>query len=214
MKIALVIYPGFTALDIIGPFQVLADIPGHEVHIVAQHAGPVTDHTGRLTLTATTSFDDLPDPDIIVVAGALDDRPPDTAAVEWLRRVHPTAQWTTSVCTGSLYLAAAGILDDVDEATCHWARSHRLEEYGTTYTPRRVVRQDRIITAAGVSSGIDMALVLLEELYGPAVAQSVQLAIEYDPEPPHDVGSPSKAGPELVAAVHAVLNPPPPAATL
>ncbi len=206
MKIALVIYPGFTALDIIGPFQVLADVPDHDVMIVAEHAGPVTDHTGRLTLTATAGFDDVPDPDIVVVAGALQDRPPDAAAVDWLRRVHPTTRWTTSVCTGSLFLAAAGILGGHD-ATCHWARAHRLEEYGITYTPRRIVRHDRVMTAAGVSAGIDMALHLLDELHGPTVAQSVQLAIEYDPEPPYDCGSPATADPDLTQLVAAVLNP-------
>lgn len=206
MKIALVIYPGFTALDIIGPFQVLADAPAHDVMIVAEHAGPVVDHTGRLVLAATASFDEIPDPHIVVVAGALQDRPPDQAAVDWLRRVHPTTRWTTSVCTGSLYLAAAGILDGHD-ATCHWARAHRLEEFGVTYTPQRIVRHGRVMTAAGVSAGIDMALHLLEDLHGPVVAQSIQLAIEYDPEPPYDCGSPAKADPDLTRLVAALLNP-------
>lgn len=206
MKIALVLYPGFTALDITGPFQVLADVPGHDTMFVAEQPGAVTDHTGRFSLIANLGYDDIPDPDIVVVPGALADRRPDLRTTEWLRQVHPTTQCTTSVCTGSTYLAAAGILDHVGDATCHWARSHRLEEYGVSYTPRRIVRHGRVVTAAGVSAGIDMGLHLLEAMYGAGVAQSVQLAIEYDPEPPHDCGSPAKADPELTQMVHAALN--------
>ena len=176
MQIALALYPHFTMLDIIGPFQVLADVPGHETAFVAAKAGPVVDHTGLVALTATKSFADGPQPEV----------------------VHPTTTWTTSVCTGGVYLAAAGILDGLD-ATTHWARKRALEKLGAHYTTERVVERGKIITAAGVSSGIDMALTLLDRLYGPDMAQMIQLAIEYDPQPPFDAGSPAKAPTELVA---------------
>jgi transcriptional regulator GlxA family with amidase domain len=210
MQIALALYPGFTALDVIGPFQVLADVPGHEVVFVAGEAGPVIDHTGRCPLVASASFAETTAPDVVVVPGELfaarDDR-----LVEWLRGVHPTTSWTTSVCTGSLYLAAAGILDGAD-ATTHWARKERLEDLGAHYTEQRVVERGKVITAAVVSSGIDMALTLVARIDGPEMAQLAQLAIQYDPRPPFDAGSPSKAPAELVALARAALEPPAPAA--
>jgi transcriptional regulator GlxA family with amidase domain len=204
MQIALALYPKFTALDIVGPFQVLADVPGHEVAFVAGEAGPVVDHTGRCPLVATATFADVTAPDVVVVPGELfadwDDR-----VVQWLRQVHPSTTWTTSVCTGSLYLAAAGILDGLD-ATTHWAWADQLERLGARYTAQRVVEQGKVITAAGVSSGIDMALTLLDRMYGPVIAQSVQLAIEYDPRPPFDAGSPSKAPADVVELAKAALG--------
>ena len=206
MQIALALYPKFTVLDIVGPFQVLADVPGHEVVFVAGETGPVIDHTGRCALVATATFAEVTAPDIVVVPGELfadwDDR-----VVQWLRHVHPTTTWTTSVCTGALYLAAAGILDGVD-ATTHWARTEQLERLGARYSDERVVERGKVITAAGVSSGIDMALTLLDRMYGPAIAQSVQLAIEYDPQPPFDAGSPSKAPGEVLELAKAVLQAP------
>jgi transcriptional regulator GlxA family with amidase domain len=209
MQIALALYPKFTVLDIIGPFQVLADVPGHEVVFVAGEAGPVVDHTGRCPLVASATFAEVTAPDVVVVPGELfadwDDR-----VVEWLRQVHPTTTWTTSVCTGSLYLAGAGILDGVD-ATTHWARKEQLERLGARYTEQRVVERGKVITAAGVSSGTDMALTLLDRMHGPAVAQSVQLAIEYDPQPPFDAGSPSKAPADIVELARAALHGPAPA---
>jgi transcriptional regulator GlxA family with amidase domain len=209
MQIALALYPKFTALDIIGPFQVLADVPGHDVVFVAGGAGPVVDHTGRCPLMATATFADVTAPDIVVVPGELfadwDER-----VVRWLRQVHPTTTWTTSVCTGSLYLAAAGILDGVD-ATTHWARKEQLIRLGARYSEQRVVERGKVITAAGVSSGTDMALTLLDRMYGPAVAQSVQLAIEYDPQPPFDAGSPSKAPADIIELTRAALETPTPA---
>jgi transcriptional regulator GlxA family with amidase domain len=204
MQIALALYPRFTALDIVGPFQVLADVPGHEVVFVAGEAGPVVDHTGRCPLVATATFAEVTAPDVVVVPGELfADR--DDRVVEWLRQVHPSTTWTTSVCTGSLYLAAAGILDGLD-ATTHWARVDQLERLGARYIEQRVVEQGKVITAAGVSSGIDMALTLLDRMYGPAIAQSVQLAIEYDPRPPFDAGSPSKAPADVVELAKAALG--------
>ena len=205
MQIALALYPKFTMLDIIGPFQVLADVPGHDVLFVAEHAGPVVDHTGRTSLPATKSFAEVTAPDVVVVPGGLGGNEQDPAVVAWLRRVHPTTQWTTSVCTGSICLAAAGILDGIG-ATTHWARKEILEGLGACYSEQRVVERGKVITAAGVSSGIDMALTLLDRLYGQSMAQTIQLAIEYDPAPPYDAGSPATAPPEVVEAVYAVIS--------
>jgi transcriptional regulator GlxA family with amidase domain len=205
MKIALVLYPKFTNLDIIGPFQVLADVPGNDVVFVAAEAGPVIDHTGRSPLTASTTFAELRDPDVVVVPGGLGGNEHDPAVVEWLRAVHPSTTWTTSVCTGSICLAAAGILDGLD-ATTHWARKEHLEEHGARYTEERVVEHGKVVTAAGVSSGIDMALMLLDRMYGKEMAQAAQLGIEYDPRPPFDAGSPSKAPREIVELVKATID--------
>jgi transcriptional regulator GlxA family with amidase domain len=205
MQIALVLYPQFTVLDITGPFQVLVDVPGHDVVFVAEEAGLVIDHTGRCPLMASHSLAEVTAPEVVVVPGSLDDREPDEAVVQWLRTVHATSTWTTSVCTGSLYLAAAGILDGLD-ATTHWARRDHLERLGAHYTEQRVVEHEKVITAAGVSSGIDMALTLVGRMYGPEMAQAVQLGIEYDPQPPFDAGSPSKAPAEVVALVRETLS--------
>ncbi len=196
MQIALALYPKFTVLDVTGPFQVLVDVPGHDVVFVAGEAGPVIDHTGRCPLTATATFADVTAPDVVVVPGGFSDDM-DYRLVHWLRRVHPTTTWTTSVCTGSIYLAAAGILEGVD-ATTHWARVEQLEALGARYLVERVVERGKVITAAGVSSGIDMGLTLLDRMYGPVVAQASQLGIEYDPQPPFDSGAPSKASAEVM----------------
>ena len=205
MQIALALYPSFTMLDIIGPFQVLADVPGYDVVFVASQRGPVVDHTGRAGLVATKSFADLPAPDVVVVPGGLNDTELQADLIEWLRSVHPTTTWTTSVCTGAIYLAAAGILDGVD-ATTHWARKRALEQLGGHYVIDRVVERGKVITAAGVSSGIDMALVLLARMNGPELAQMIQLAIEYDPQPPFDAGSPTKAPAALVDIVQQAMG--------
>src|SRR5689334_22308555 len=203
LKIALVLYPGFTALDVIGPFQVLANVPGHDARFVALEAGPVTDDTDRCQIIASTAVADFTDPDVVVIGGSLFDSEPDPRLVAWLRQVHPNTLWTTSVCTGSIYLAAAGILDGV-EATTHWARAQQLERHGAHYLPERVVERGKVITGAGVSAGIDMALTLVSRLHGPQLAQTVQLGIEYDPHPPFDTGSPAKAPTEIVQYVAAV----------
>ena len=158
--------------------------------------------TGRCQLIASARLDQLTAPDVVIIGGSLSTKEPDQPVVQWLRQVHPTTTWTTSVCTGSIYLAAAGILDGQD-ATTHWARAEQLERHGAHYTEQRVVEHGKVITAAGVSSGIDMALTLAGRLAGDEVAQAIQLMIEYDPQPPYDAGSADRAPAEIVSRLRA-----------
>jgi transcriptional regulator GlxA family with amidase domain len=196
--VGLVLYTRFTALDIVGPFQTLVDVPGLNVFFVAAQKGPVVDHTGKLTLEATHSFDEIDSLDVLVVPGGMADRDIDASndVVQFIKKIHPTTTWTTSVCTGSIYLAHAGILNGLT-ATTHWASYDRLQALGATPTEQRVVTEGKIITAAGVSSGIDMGLVLVAAMEGEDMAKLIQLAIEYDPQPPFDSGAPSKVSPEF-----------------
>ena len=196
--VGLVLYPQFTALDIVGPFQTLVDVPGLDVFFVAADRGPVVDHTGRLTLQAARSFNEVESLDVLVVPGGFADRGIDSTndVVQFVKKIHPTTTWTTSVCTGSIYLAHAGILNGLN-ATTHWASYDRLRELGAFPTEQRVIREGKIITAAGVSAGIDMGLTLVAALEGDEMAKMIQLAIEYDPQPPFDSGAPSKVSPEF-----------------
>lgn len=200
MRIILAIFPGFTALDAIGPYQVLEMLPGAEVTITAHTREPVTDSAGWLTVVPAATFDEIESADVLVLPGGPGARRgvDDEALLDWIRRIHETTEWTTSVCTGSLLLGAAGLLRGLD-ATTHWSAVERLEAYGANYTAERVVRQGRIVTAAGVSSGIDMALTLAGIVAGRTVAEAIQLMIEYDPQPPFDSGSVAKASPEARA---------------
>jgi transcriptional regulator GlxA family with amidase domain len=196
--VGLVLYPRFTALDIVGPFQTLVDVPGLNVFFVAAHKGPIVDHTGKLTLEATHSFDEIDSLHVLVVPGGMADRDIDASndVVQFIKKIHPTTTWTTSVCTGSIFLAHAGVLKGLT-ATTHWASYDRLQALGATPTEQRVVTVGKIITAAGVSSGIDMGLVLVAAMEGEDMAKLIQLAIEYDPQPPFDSGAPSKVSPEF-----------------
>jgi transcriptional regulator GlxA family with amidase domain len=205
--VALVLYPGFTALDIVGPFQTLVSIPGLDVFFVSDVAGDVTDDTGRFTLKATKSFDEVPRPDVVVVPGGLHVRTAtkEDPVVHWLQKVHPTTTWTTSVCTGAVYLALAGLLEGITSTT-HWAFYDRLEALGAHPTEQRVVVEGKIITGAGVSAGIDMGLTLVSFLMNDDVAKMVQLAIEYDPQPPFDTGAPSKVSPEMLKATRRAMG--------
>ena len=203
MKIALALYDKFTALDIIGPYQVLAALPGAEAFFVAAKRGAVPDDSGAVRLEASRTFDEVRDADIVVVGGSPFTHTliPNDPIIPWLADIHARTRWTTSVCTGSLLLAAAGLLKGL-EATSHWLMLDYLGTLGAKPTLKRVVFSgERIVTAAGVSSGIDMALALVERMHGRDVAETVQLAIEYDPQPPTDAGSPAKARPEIVTGV-------------
>jgi transcriptional regulator GlxA family with amidase domain len=207
--IGLVLYPQFTALDIVGPFQTLVDVPGLDVFFVAAQKGPVVDHSGKFSLEATHSFDEVDSLDVVVVPGGFADRDIDSTntVVQFIKKIHPTTTWTTSVCTGSIFLAHAGILNGLT-ATTHWASYDRLRDLGAVPTEQRVIKQGKIITAAGVSAGIDMGLVLVAALEGDEMAKLIQLAIEYDPQPPFDSGAPSKVTPEFKEFVLSIFNSP------
>jgi transcriptional regulator GlxA family with amidase domain len=199
MKIAILIFDKLTALDAIGPYEVLSRLPGAELEFVAPEPGVKRTDTGRLGLEATSSIDELTDPDIILVPGGEGNRLllSDDRVLDWLRSAHEGTTWTTSVCTGSLVLGAAGILDG-KRATSHWVYLEQLREYGAEPVRERFVEDGKVVTAAGVSAGIDMALHLATRIAGDDVAQAIQLGIEYDPAPPHDAGSPDKAPDHLV----------------
>jgi len=205
MRIAILIFDKLTALDAIGPYEVLSRVPGAELTFVAKEAGPKRTDTGRLAITADATLAEIPDPDIVLVGGGEGNRPllTDEETLDWLRAAHETSKWTTSVCTGSLVLAAAGILDGLN-ATSHWAYLDRLAEYGATPVKERWVEDGKVMTAAGVSAGIDMALHLVARETHEDVARAIQLGIEYDPDPPFDAGTPEKAGPELTELIRSL----------
>ena|SRR5437870_1605370 len=192
--IAILLYDRFTALDAVGPYEVLSRLPGHRVTFVATEPGPVSTDNGRLTVLAERSIAELPAPEILLVPGG----PGEVAAraggeaLEWVRAAHETTTWTTSVCTGSLILAAAGLLEG-KRATSHWLAMEELSRLGAVPVSERVVFDGKIVTAAGVSAGIDMALTFVARLAGERVAQAIQLGIEYDPQPPFNAGSPRTA---------------------
>ena len=207
MQIAIPLFDRFTALDAVGPYEVLSKLPGAEIRWVSADPGPQRADTRMLTILAEDSLDDVPEPDVLVFPGGYGTRAVmrDERYLSWVRHVHEHSQWTTSVCTGALVLGAAGILDGLD-ATTFWAELETLGELGAKPCERRVVEQGKVITAAGVSSGIDMALVLAARIAGEDVAKMIQLGIEYDPQPPFDSGSTKKAGPELVELVRTALR--------
>ena len=202
MDIAIPIFDGLTALDAVGPYEVLSRLPDARVRFLAAEPGPKRTDNGMLALTADGALDDLQSPEVVVMPGGLGTRAlmHDEQMLDWVRAAHETSDWTTSVCTGALVLGAAGILDGL-EATTHWALMDTLGRIGATPVNRRVVEQGKVITAAGVSSGIDMALTLAARIAGEDVARAIQLAIEYDPEPPFDSGSIEKAPPAVVELV-------------
>ncbi|MEU3455546.1 DJ-1/PfpI family protein [Micromonospora sp. NPDC006766] len=204
MQIAVLLFDRFTALDAVGPYEVLGRLPGARTVFVADQAGPVTTDTGSLALCATATLDEVTHPDVLVVPGGPGQiaRMTDTRLLDWLHAVDAGTTWTTSVCTGSLLLAAAGLLAG-RRATSHWLALEQLPTFGALPTPERVVVDGKYVTAAGVSAGIDMALALAGRIAGDAVAQLVQLGIEYDPRPPYSAGSPGTAPARLVAALRA-----------
>lgn len=200
-RIAILLYDGMTALDAVGPYEVLCRVPNASVVTVAKRVGPLRTDTGVLGLVADRALSQVRHADVLLVPGAGERgvvaAMQDAETLDWVRRLHRRTRWTTSVCVGSLILGAAGLLRGVP-ATTHWAsRSYVESEFGAVYTPGRFVEAGRIITAAGVAAGVDMALHLAAKMAGVQVAQALQLAVEYDPDPPFDTGSPEKAGPEL-----------------
>jgi putative intracellular protease/amidase len=199
VQIVFPIFDGITALDAVGPYEVLSRLPGAEVVFAADEPGPKRTDNGALALQADAALAQVPNPQIVVVPGGFGTRPlmHDEPMLDWLRAAHATSDWTTSVCTGALLLGAAGILAGL-RATTHWQSLELLGELGAEPTTERVVEQGKVITAAGVSSGIDMALRLAEHVAGADAARMIQLSIEYDPQPPFDAGSPEKAPPKIV----------------
>jgi transcriptional regulator GlxA family with amidase domain len=208
VQIAFALYPGFTALDFVGPYQVLSNVPGVEVVLCAAELGTVPDDNGLLHLDVATPLGDISRPDIVLVPGGPGSRPlavPGSPIAAWLASVHDTTTWTTSVCTGALLLGAAGLLRD-RPATTHWLAYDELAAFGARPTEQRVVIDGKIATAAGVSSGIDLALTIVGRQWGETMAQAIQLGIEYDPQPPFEAGSPSKAPRPVVDLVTSIMR--------
>jgi transcriptional regulator GlxA family with amidase domain len=199
VQIAFLLFDEIAALDAVGPYEVLARLPGVETAFVALKPGSIR-AKGGLVLQAECSLAEVTKPDVLVVPGGAGVRAllGEEVLLSWLRKVHAGSKWTTSVCTGALLLGAAGILRGL-RATTHWRSHDLLSSYGATPVHERVVEDGKVMTAAGVSAGIDLALVLASRLAGKRVAQAIQLSIEYDPEPPFDCGNPEKAGPEIVS---------------
>jgi transcriptional regulator GlxA family with amidase domain len=200
VQVAIPLYPRFTALDAIGPYEVLQSIPSITPVFIAAERGEVRTERGYLGITADATLDDVPAPDVVLVPGGLGTFDQvEGPIVEWLRAVHPGTRFTTSVCTGSVLLAAAGLLDGLT-ATTHWSVLPMLEKYGAEPVTQRVVEHlpERLVTAAGVSAGIDMGIRLVELLVDDVAARAAQVMVEYDPQPPFDAGHPSKVGQDVM----------------
>ncbi|MFE9728047.1 DJ-1/PfpI family protein [Streptomyces sp. NPDC005794] len=199
MQIAIALFDRFTALDAVGPYEMLSRAPGAETVFVAERPGAVRNDSGSLSLVADRALADVPAPDVVIVPGGPGqrDQMENEALLGWLRAVDAGSTWTTSVCTGSLLLGAAGLLTG-RRATSHWLALDLLKTFGAEATGERVVVDGKYVTAAGVSSGIDMGLTLLGRIAGDEHAQAIQLLTEYDPQPPYDAGSPDKAPAALV----------------
>ncbi|MGW8379707.1 DJ-1/PfpI family protein [Streptomyces sp. ODS28] len=207
MKTAILLYDRFTALDAVGPYEVLSRLPGAETVFVAARPGPVTADTGALTLTAHAGLSDVPSADLLLVPGGPGQEAlmEDAGHLEWLRAADATSAWTTSVCSGSLLLAAAGLLKG-RRATSHWALAEGLTGFGAVPAKERVVIDGKYATAAGVSAGIDLALTLAGKIAGDATAQAVQLLVEYDPQPPYAAGNPATAPEGTVERVRELIR--------
>jgi transcriptional regulator GlxA family with amidase domain len=202
MQISVLVFPGLTALDAIGPYEVFRSVPNWEVFFVGKERGEVRTDAGSLGITVDHDFAERPEADVVLIPGGEGNRVllEDAETLDWLRHADGGTRWTTSVCTGSLVLGAAGLLDG-RRATGHWLYLEQLREYGADPIGGRWVEDGKYMTAAGVSAGIDMALHLVGKEVGPDFAQAIQLAIEYDPQPPFDAGSPEKAPASVVELV-------------
>lgn len=213
MQIAIVLYPGFTALDFIGPYESLRWLPDAEVRFVWHEPGPIAADSGVLVIGATHSFDETPAPDVVLVPGGFTtmEHARDEKILDWVRQVHRTATWTTSVCSGSVILAAAGLLRG-KRATSHWAAVPLLKAFGVEpVSDERIVAadgsaQNSIMTCAGVSAGIDLGLWLAGRIAGDDRAKAIQLSMEYDPQPPFDSGHMSKASAATKASATALMS--------
>jgi transcriptional regulator GlxA family with amidase domain len=207
MQIVILIFPGLTALDAIGPYEVLRSVPGWEVRFVGPEKGTLRTDSGALGLSADYSLGEVSEADIVLVPGGKGNRPllTDETVLNWLREMDAGSKWTTSVCTGALVLGAAGLLEG-KRATTYWPYLGQLAKYGADPVGGRFVEDGKTITAAGVSAGIDMAFHLVGQEAGPEVAQTVQLGIEYDPQPPFDAGSPEKAPRPMVELIEAAAG--------
>jgi putative intracellular protease/amidase len=218
LNIAILLYDGFTALDAVGPYEMLYRIPGAAVHLVAETLGPVRVDSQVLVVQPTMTLEQIPAPQLVVVPGGFEGTfaaMKNETILSWLRRAHETSLYTTSVCTGALILGAAGLLEGKD-ATTHWYVADRLKDFGATYKPERFVEAERVITAAGVSAGLDFSLHLISKvgenkklfptLTGEDIAKAVQLITEYDPHPPFNSGSLETASAETIALVKSVLG--------
>ncbi len=207
MKIAILLYENMTALDAIGPYEVLSRLPEARVLFTGETKGLVRTDTRFLGLSADHALGDVPEADLLLIPGGPGDQAvrKNEAILDWVRGIHEGSQFTTSVCTGSLILGAAGVLKGL-RATTHWTQLETLREYGAEPTRERTVEQGKVITAAGVSAGIDMGLQLIKKIVGNDFAQAIQLGIEYDPKPPFDTGAPDKAPPAIVELVRASMS--------
>lgn len=208
LEIAILLYEGMTALDAIGPYEVLSRLPNTTIKLVAKEPGLITTDTHYLALNATFSLSDITAPHVILLPGGSAGTmkiAQDQSALEWIRIAHANTKWTAAVCTGAFLLGKAGLLEGI-EATTHWVSTSDLAKYNAIYKPARFVQSGKIITAAGVSAGIDMALYLASQLRGDEVAKAIQLAIEYDPIPPFNSGSIQKASQETVRRSRTLLK--------
>lgn len=209
MQIAIPIYPGFTALDALGPYEVLKMLPDVDVRFVAHQTGPVPTDRGILVVGATHTLEETPSPDLVLIPGSEAHTAiaaADRNLVDWLRRAHETTRYTTSVCSGAVVLGAAGMLKG-RPATTHWAAMEVLKRFGAEPRPsERIVCSGKVWTAAGVSAGIDLAFALAEEIAGREVAERIQLLIEYDPRPPQDAGHMDKASNVVKEAARAEME--------
>jgi putative intracellular protease/amidase len=208
VNIAILLYEGVTALDVVGPYEVLARIPGVHIEFVAESPGTIRTDTGFLEFTATAGFDECRRADVLLIPGGAEGTRRAAGSetlLDWVRDVHEQTRYTASICTGAVILGAAGLLKG-RRATTHWSDSDELSGYGAVVVNRRIVESGRIITAAGVSAGIDMALALVDRLEDRELAESIQLIIEYDPEPPFNSGSPSKASDDVKRRAIEMMN--------
>ena len=209
MQIAIFVYDYMTALDAVGPYEILSRLPGAETIVIGEQRGPVRCDTRSLALVADAALDEVTAPDVLIVPGWSGSRQENVLqpgpVQDWLRAVDEHTTWTTSACTGAIILAAAGLLTG-RRATTHWLTVEWLADLGAVPTNARVVRDGKYVTSAGVSAGIDMALTLAATIADDRTAKAIQLLIEYDPQPPFDCGSVEKAPADMVISMRAVRD--------